>query len=159
VLGKSEGNHSLESGETRQYVTATVGGQLFGIPILQAQDILQPQQIAVVPCAPDFVAGVMNLRGHIVTAIDVRRRLGLDPADRAASPSVVIEHQGEQYGLLVDEIGDILEVPVDRMEANPPTLDRLWGRFSGGVCRLDSDLMIVLDADRLLDGEAQAQAA
>ena len=94
---------------------------------------------------------MMNLRGRIVAAIDLRRRLNFKPADRTHSPSIVINYGGEQYGVLVDEIGDILEVPADCLEANPPTLDRSWGRLSRGICRLDGELMVILNVDQVLD--------
>ena len=67
----------------------------------------------------------------------------------------MIGYQGQQYGLLVDEIGDVLDVPQDRVEANPPTLDRQWRHISTGVCQLDGNLLIVLDAGRLLDDDAE----
>lgn len=140
-----------QSEAARQYVAASVDDCLFAIPILQAQDILAPRTIAPVPLAPDWVAGVMNLRGRIVTAIDFRRRLCLEPADTSASPCIVFNHDGEQYGLLVDQIRDILEVPVDRHEPNPPTMDQAWSQFSRGICRLDDELMIIIDVDDLLE--------
>ena len=143
----------------QQYVTAIVDDQLFGIPILRAQDILAPRDIAPIPLAPDYVAGMMNLRGRIVTAIDLRRRLNFEPADRTNSPSIVINHGGEQYGVLVDEIGEIREVPADCLEANPPTLDRSWGRLSRGICRLDGAPMVILNVDQVLDHRQEAGPA
>ena len=73
--------------------------------------------------------------------------------------SFVINHGGEQYGVLVDEIGDILEVPADCMEANPPTPDRSWSRLSRGICRLDGELMVILDVDQVFDVGLEARPA
>src|SRR3546814_14258083 len=93
--------------EAHQFVSITIGKQSFGIPVLLVHDVLGPQRITRIPLAPKEVAGSLNLRGRIVTAIQVRRRLGLDPlpAD-AETMSVVVEHQGELYSLIVDGVGE-----------------------------------------------------
>lgn len=141
------------SGEkTRQFVTLTVDGQLFGIPVLSVQDVLAKQTIANVPLAHPVVAGLINLRGRIVTAIDLRRRMGLeDRPDGADSMNVVVEHGKELYSLIIDTIGDVLTVPSDKFERNLATLDPLWRSFSDGIYRLDQGLLVVLDIGRLLD--------
>src|SRR5215813_314004 len=93
----------MGSGDYRDYVTMSIADQLFGIPVLKVQDVLGPQTITRVPLAPPEVAGSLNLRGRIVTAIDVRLRLGLEPrANQKPSMSVVVEHDGELYSVLVD---------------------------------------------------------
>lgn len=137
--------------ETREFVTATLDNQLFGVPVLSVQDVLGPQKLAHIPLAPGEVAGALNLRGRIVTAIDLRRRLGLAPADKAKSMSIVVDHYGELYSLLIDEVGEVLSVPVKDYERNPPTLDPRWREVSGGIYRLDGRLMVFLEVDRLLD--------
>ncbi|MCZ6863234.1 MAG: chemotaxis protein CheW [Alphaproteobacteria bacterium] len=140
------------SGNTRQFVTLTVKGQLFGIPVLSVQDVLAKQTIANVPLAHPVVAGLINLRGRIVTAIDLRRRMGLeDRPDGADSMNVVVEHGKELYSLIIDTIGDVLTVPADKFERNLATLDPLWRSFSDGIYRLDQGLLVVLDIGRLLD--------
>ncbi|MBM3491629.1 MAG: chemotaxis protein CheW [Alphaproteobacteria bacterium] len=144
-------SQQLASGETREYVTAQIAGQHFGVPVLAVQDVLGPQRLASIPLAPPEVAGALNLRGRIVTAFDVRRRLGLPPADRAKSMSVVVEHHGEPYSLLIDEVGEVLSVPADRIERNPPTLDAHWREVAVGIYRLDGRLLVMLDVDKLLD--------
>src|SRR5512139_1000055 len=93
------------NGEQRDYVTMSIGDQMFGIPVLTVQDVLGPQNIARVPLAPPEVAGSLNLRGRIVTAIDVRPRLGLATREGGkAAMSVVVEYDGELYSLLVDSV-------------------------------------------------------
>ena len=139
-------------GNSRQFVTLTVNGQLFGIPVLSVQDVLAKQTIANVPLAHPVVAGLINLRGRIVTAIDLRRRMGLeDRPDGADSMNVVVEHGKELYSLIIDTIGDVLTVPADKFERNLATLDPLWRSFADGIYRLDQGLLVVLDIGRLLD--------
>jgi purine-binding chemotaxis protein CheW len=137
---------------TREFVTITVGTQLCGIPVLKVQDVLGPQKITRVPLAPPEVAGLLNLRGRIVTAIDLRRRLGLDArAEGDEGMSVVVEHGGELYSLTVDSVGEVLRLPAGDFETNPATLDAVWRHFSEGVYRLKEGLLVVLNGDSLLD--------
>jgi purine-binding chemotaxis protein CheW len=132
-------------------VTLIVGGQLFGIPVLQVRDVLGAQRLTRIPLAPAEIAGSLNLRGRIVTAIDLRVRLGLaQTAEQDERMSVVVEHSGELYSLLVDTVGEVLTVDPARCEQNPGTLDSFWRDVSAGICKLDNNLLVVLDVDRLL---------
>jgi purine-binding chemotaxis protein CheW len=134
------------------YVTLTIGGQLCGIPVATVRDVLGEQAITRIPLAPREVAGSLNLRGRIVTAIDLRRRLGLSPADAGARRmSVVVDLCGELYSLQVDEVGEVMSLPSAGIEENPPTLDALWRQVTRGIHRLDGRLLAVLDIVRLLD--------
>jgi purine-binding chemotaxis protein CheW len=147
--------------ESRQqtFVTVTVAGQQFGIPVLQVQDILGAQRITHIPLAPPEVAGSLNLRGRIVTAIDVRTRLSLPPRDDGKpGMSVVVEHQHELYSLIVDAVGEVLDVEAGRFERNPSTLEAVWREVSAGIFRLDDSLLLILDVARLLDLQ-KAEAA
>ena len=135
---------------SHEFVTMTIAGQLFGIPVLQVQDVLGPQRIARIPMAPPWVAGVLNLRGRIVTAIDVRRRLRMPESELpGAAMSVVVEHSGERYSLLVDEVGEVMVCRADRIGPNPSTLDPVWQEISKGIVQLDDRLMIILQVQRL----------
>lgn len=136
---------------TAQYVTVRIGKQWCGVPVQGVHDVLGPQNLARVPLAPPEVAGVLNLRGRIVTAIDVRRRLGLASGDTVGAMSVVVEHRGEPYSLLIDEVGEVLSLSADGFERNPPTLDAGWRSVSNGIHRLDGRLLVLLDVDRLLE--------
>ena len=146
---------------TIEYVTVYIATQLFGLPINRVQDVFMPDRITVVPMAPPEVAGVLNLRGRIVTAINMRRKLQLPPLeDGSPSMAVGIEYKGESYGLLIDRVGEVLRLPSSGLERNPGNLDRRWMKFSDGVQRLDGQLMIVLDVNRVLDmGPEMAIAA
>ena len=142
---------------TIEYVTATLGGQLFGLPIARVQDVFAPHKVTRVPLAGYEVAGVLNLRGRIVTVVDLRRQLGLPvPDDDTAPMAIGIEYRGESYGLLIDAVGEVLKLNADSHEGNPINLDPRLARVAAGVHRLDAQIMIVLDVDRALGGVAMA---
>jgi purine-binding chemotaxis protein CheW len=150
VLEKA--SSGAEAHGNREFVSMTVAGQLFGIPVLTVQDVLGEQRITRVPLALPEVAGTLNLRGRIVTAIDMRHRLGL-----AARPpeitgmNVVVDRGGELYSLIVDSVGEVLSLEAELYERNPSTLEPGWREFSVGVYRLQNELMVVLDVAKLLD--------
>ncbi len=138
--------------EERVFVTLTVADQLCGIPVLAVRDILGEQAITRIPLAPPEIAGSLNLRGRIVTAIDLRRRLHLSPPpDSQKRMSVVAEQGGELYALLVDEVSEVMNLKASAFERNPSTLSEGWAAFSAGIYRLDGRLLVVLDVGRLLD--------
>jgi purine-binding chemotaxis protein CheW len=143
-----------------EYVTATVAGQLFGLPIARVQDVFVLDRLTRVPLAAPEIAGVLNLRGRIVTAIDMRRRLGLAPSGEARKRMAIgIEYKGESYGLLIDAIGEVLNLPSGGRDGNPVNLEPQLARVSAGVHRLEDRLLVVLDIDRVLDLGQQADAA
>jgi purine-binding chemotaxis protein CheW len=143
-----------------EYVTATIGDQLFGLPISRVQDVFTPDRLTRVPLAGPEIAGLLNLRGRIVTAIDMRRRLGLPTLDDGrARMAVGIECKGESYGLLIDAIGEVMKLPENGREDNPVNLDPQLARVSAGVHRLEGSLLVVLDVDRVLDVGSRAEAA
>jgi purine-binding chemotaxis protein CheW len=143
-----------------EFVSVTVAGQLFGIPVLQVQDVLGPQRITRIPLAPPEVAGSLNLRGRIVTAIDLRIRLRLPRLPEGQrGMSVVVDYGGELYSVMVDAVGEVLSLRAENAERNPATLDPIWRDVSGGIYRLDKSLLIVLDVARVLDFSTRADAA
>ena len=133
------------------FVTLTLADQLCGVPVQSVRDILSEQTITRIPLAPPEIAGSLNLRGRIVTAIDLRRRLKLPPppADQPRM-SVVAEQGGELYALLVDQVSEVLTLRAGAFERNPPTLPAEWATYSNGIYRLDGKLLVVLDVGRLL---------
>lgn len=141
------------------FVTMTIAGQLFGISVLQVQDVLGPQRLTRVPLAPPEVAGSLNLRGRIVTAIDVRTRLGMPPRpEDMKGMSVVVDLGGELYSLLIDQVGEVLTMEKENFEPNPPTLDPRWREVSRGIYRLKEQLMVVIDINQLLNLSRSAAA-
>ncbi len=132
-------------------LTFTVGGQPCGVPVLAVRDVLGPQAITRIPLAPDEIEGAMNLRGRIVTAMDLRRRLGLPARPQGSQPmSIVVEHGGELYAMLADQVGEVVPLSLGDRAPNPPTLDHLWREVSRGVYRRDGQLLILLDVERML---------
>lgn len=138
-------------GASDEFVTFTVADQMFGIPVLKVQDILVTDGVAPIPLAPPEVRGSINLRGRIVTAIDVRSRLGLAaPAGHDPGMGVTVGHQNELYALLVDSVGDVISLGHEQLEPNPATLDPAWRTIASGVYRLEKGLMVVLDVDQVI---------
>lgn len=141
-----------EMQDNHEFVTMKAGGQLFGIAVLAVHDVQSMPVIARIPLAPPQIAGALNLRGRIVTVIDVRARLGLPPRDEGAKTmSVVVEHGSEQYSLLVDSVSEVLSLPAAQFEKNPGNLAANWKEVSSGIYRLKGELLVVLDVDSLLN--------
>ena len=143
----------------KEFVTVTIAGQRFGIPVLSVQDVLTEQRLTHIPLAPPEIAGALNLRGRTVTAIDVRIRLGLEPREESVScMNVVVEYEGEPYSLMVDTVGDVLALSDDDFEQSPITLDPIWREISDGLYRLEEGLLIVFDVSRLFNEETTEAA-
>jgi len=148
------------SAHVTEYVTVVIGEQLFGLPISRVQDVFMPDRLTRVPLSSPEIAGVLNLRGRIVTAIDMRRRLGMGPrTDGRPSMAVGIELKGESYGLLIDSVGEVLKLADNTREPNPVNLDQHLARVSAGVHRLEGQLMVILDVERVLETGSDALAA
>ena len=142
------------------YVTAVIDGQLFGLPIVRVQDVFIPERLTRVPLAPPEIAGVLNLRGRIVTLIDLRRRFGLGERKEGEDVMAIgVESRGESYGLLIDRVGEVVELDGVAREPNPVNLDQRLAQMSSGIHRLDDQLLIVVDVDRVLDISSKAIAA
>jgi purine-binding chemotaxis protein CheW len=139
------------------FVTFHVADHYFGVPVSRVQDILTPDTIAGVPLGPPEVRGLINLRGRIVTVIDVRTRLCLGASPiTGVGKCVTVESDGEFYTLLVDGVGDVVGLSESRREPNPATLDPLWCEVANGVFRTGDKLLVSLDVERLLDIRSKA---
>jgi len=143
-----------------EFVTAWIAGQLFGIQIARVHDVFEAERITHVPLSPPEISGVLNLRGRVVTALDMRKRLGLPPREGSKKQMAIgIDHEGEAYGLLVDSMGEVLKLASDALDAVPINLQKDWAEISAGIYRLEDRLMIVLDVDRILDFRKDTLAA
>jgi len=143
-----------------EYVTVMIGDHLFGLPISRVQDVFVPERLTRVPLAPPEVAGILNLRGRVVTSIEMRARLDFEPRQAGAPLMAVgIECKGESYGLLVDTVGEVIALSNADCENNPANLDLRLSRVAAGVYRLEGRLLVVLDVDRVLDVRNGAIAA
>jgi purine-binding chemotaxis protein CheW len=138
-----------------QLVTMIVDNQLFGIPILQVQDIVEASKITPVPLAPSAIAGVLNLRGRIVTVIDLRKLLGnTEEVPWDSQMGVTVEYKGDLYTLLVDAIGDVRTLPKRDFDSAPSTMEDKVRQICAGIFRLRGNLLVVLDVARILLPEA-----
>jgi purine-binding chemotaxis protein CheW len=147
----SRSRGQTRSRELLEFVTFRLADQWLGIPVLMVQEVLVAQRIARVPLSPTEVAGFLNLRGQIVTAVNLRTRLGQKPrGDHEEVMNVVVRHDGELFSFLVDEVGDVLSVPADSLEPPPATLDSRWRKACTGIVRRERGLLVVVNANELL---------
>jgi purine-binding chemotaxis protein CheW len=142
------------------FVTIRIGTQDFGVPVMQVRDVLRHQHLTPVPLAPRAVAGLLNLRGRIVTAINLRIWLGLPPrAPGGEAAQIVVENDNELYALVVDNVGDVLPVDERQLEDVPPGLDPQWRAVASAVYPTPTGLIVLLDIARLLDIAPPRRAA
>jgi purine-binding chemotaxis protein CheW len=146
------GAENSEDFVDRQFSTFFIAGLFFGIPVLKVQEVLRYQEMTRVPLAPDVIEGLINLRGQIVTAVDMRRRLNLPPRAEGETPmNMVVRTSEGAVSLLVDEIGDVLEVDPASFEQPPENLTPEARELIRGVYKLKDRLLLVLDAERTVD--------
>ena len=135
--------------ESRQFCTFRLGGHFLGVEVERVQEVIRYQEMTPVPLAAAAVSGLINLRGQIVTAVDLRQCLGMPPRPEGKLPmNVVVRANERAVSLLVDEIGDVLDVPGDSFEQSPTTLDKVDRSLFTGVYKLDGKLLLVLDTDK-----------
>ena len=132
----------------RQYCTFYLDGHFLGIGVKEVQEVLKYQYMTEVPLADAEVAGLINLRGQIVTALDLRKVMGLGPRQGKQPMNIVVRSDDGPLSLLVDEIGDVVEVEQDSFEDPPETLEVSFRHLIKGVYKLQEKLMLVLDLDR-----------
>jgi purine-binding chemotaxis protein CheW len=142
----------------KQFSTFVVDRLLFGVEVEKVQEVIRYQEMTRVPLAPPVVKGLINLRGQIVTAIDLRRRLGLKERATGDLPmNAVIRHEDGAVSLLVDEIGDVLEAEEENFEQPPETIDSKARELIRGVYKLNDRLMHVLDTNAAVSVAAERQ--
>lgn len=145
--------------ESDGFVTAKLEGHWFALPISAVHEVFLLSRITRVPGSPPMIIGVLNLRGRIVTALDMRQIMGFTPSRTRPTMAIGIERRGELFGLAVDEMGDVLtSVPAER-EPAPMNLDRRWREIVTGVHRSDTHLVLIVAVDRLFDGVLSVVAA
>ena len=141
-----------------QYCTFVLDGHLFGVDVASVQEVLKQQDLTPVPLAPREVAGLINLRGQIVTTLDLRSRLGMPPRPSGShSVSVVIRAaDGGPVSLVVDRIGDVLHVDASALESPPDTVPAEVRELLRGICKLEDRLMLLLDTEKAIRVHAAA---
>ncbi len=145
-------NEQLRPGSaTVQLATFFLGNELFGINTLYVQEILTYQEITDVPLAPEYVRGLINLRGQIVTVLDLRRRLGFEKVDdETTSMNMIVNSEEGLMSLLVDNIGNVSDIARDRLLPPPGTIRGVAIHYIQDICQLEDDLLIVLDLKSIL---------
>lgn len=160
VLSGEAARASTSIPAEKQFVTMRLGQQLFGISVLAVQDVIRYHPIAPIPLAPRAIAGSLNVRGRIVTALDMRERLGMgDYPSREKVMMVVVEYQHELFALMVDAVGDVLSLATDRFEKTPANMDASWRGVASGVFKLEKELLVILDVASVIDHLAKGNAA
>lgn len=146
-VGDAEGDQELT-----QLVTFSIGEEEFGVNILQVQEIIRTMEITNVPRAPEFIEGVINLRGKVIPIVDMRRRFGLESKKHDKyTRMIVIENETLIVGFVVDSVSEVLRIPASSVQPPPPTVAGLDSDYIDGVGKLDDRLLILLDLDSLLD--------
>lgn len=159
-LGTGGGMNPSRDRESRLFCTFQLDGQTFGLDVRHVRQVLRAQPVTPVALAPASVAGLINLRGQLAPAIDLRRRLGQRARPLAAAPMVVVAVVDDgAFCLLVDEMGDLVEVGDDQFQAMPETVDPAFRRWIEGVYRLEPGLLLALDAARLVDFNCSTKVA
>ncbi|WP_027179864.1 chemotaxis protein CheW [Maridesulfovibrio bastinii] len=149
-----------QDAELIQLVTFSIGDEEFGVDILKVQEIIRTMEITRVPRAPEFVEGVINLRGKVIPIIDLRRRFGLPTRDHDQHTRIiVIEISNMIVGFVVDSVSEVLRIPEGTVEPPPPVVSGLESEYISGVGKLEDRLLILLDLDRLLSSDEQEQLA
>ena len=150
IVDPSLPDHAQAHGHLIQLVSFHVGGEEFGLDILRVQEIIRVQQLTRVPNSPEYVDGVINLRGKVIPVIALRRRFGLEErAHDKETRIVVTEVKGTVLGFIVDSVSEVLRIPSETVEP-PPRLGKVEREYVSGVGKLDNRLLILLDVDRLM---------
>ena len=137
-----------------QWVTFRLGDEKYGINVMQVQEVLRVAEIAPVPGAPGYVLGIINLRGNVVTVIDMRNRFGLMSKDKDdASRIVIIETDGQIIGILVDSVAEVVELRVSEIETAPNVGNDESSKYIQGVTSIDNDLLILVELNKFLSDE------
>jgi len=146
-------------GELLQLVSFHVGDEEFGLDILQVQEIIRIQQLTRVPNSPEFMYGVINLRGKVIPVISLRKVFGLsDLAQDKQTRIVVVEVNGTVLGFIVDSVSEVLRIPTNTVEP-PPRLKKMAREYVSGVGKLDDRLLMLLDIERLMNDSEDARSA
>lgn len=143
-----------------QWVTFQLENETYGINVMQVQEVLRVSEIAPVPGAPDYVMGIINLRGNVVTVLDTRRRFGLPPKEVDDSTRiVVIEANDSVVGILVDSVAEVVEMRRSAVETSPSVGNDESSRYIEGVAHRDGELLILVDINKLLSDEEWAEVS
>ncbi|HEY6527861.1 MAG TPA: chemotaxis protein CheW [Cellvibrionaceae bacterium] len=137
-----------------QWVTFHLGGETYGVNVMQVQEVLRYTEIAPVPGAPSYVLGIINLRGNVVTVIDTRHRFGLEPGDMTDNTRIVIiEAEKHVVGILVDSVAEVVYLRQSEVESAPNVGNEESAKFIQGVCHKNNELLILIELNKLITDE------
>ncbi len=160
-MASDNGQNSQAQGDkVLQYVTFRLDDETYGIDVMQIQEVLRYTEIAPVPGAPDYVLGIINLRGNVVTVIDTRRRFGLADAEVTdATRIVVMESDSQVMGILVDSVAEVVYLKASDIETAPNVGNEESARFIQGVCNRNGELIILVEFEKMLSDHEWAEIA
>ncbi len=151
--------NELSNEESSEWVTFSLDNEKYGIPVMHVKEVLKMTEIAPVPGAPDFVLGIINLRGNVVTVIDTRKRFGLVPTEtNEATRIVIIEDESDTVGMLVDSVAEVANLRESEIELAPNVGNDESSKYIHGVSNQDDELLILVDLDKLLSLEQYRDA-
>lgn len=153
-MAQNNNNTDEKNDEILQWVTFALAGETYGINVMQVKEVLRYSEIAAVPGSPDYVLGIINLRGTVMTVIDMRLRFSL-PSSPVTNDSriVVIEADGKIMGMLVDSVAEVVYLQQSQIESAPSIGTKQSAKFIQGVCHLQHELLILVDLNQLLSNE------
>ena len=150
--------NQAQDDQVLQYVTFRLDDETYGINVMQIQEVLRYTEIAPVPGAPDYVLGIINLRGNVVTVIDTRRRFGLADAEVTdATRIVVMESSSQVMGILVDSVAEVVYLKASEIETAPNVGNEESAKFIQGVCNKNGELLILVELDKMMSEEEWAE--
>lgn len=150
VQALDQENHETHSESWNQFSTFVVGSHLYGIDVTKVQEVVMPLRMTKVPLAPHFVQGLINLRGQVATAIDLRKLFNLDVNDRNKCMNVVCDHETGLLTFQVDQIGDVLQVPKSDLESTPTNINSHVRQFLVGVYKVNQKLLSIIDIELIV---------
>jgi purine-binding chemotaxis protein CheW len=146
------------SGRTLQVVSFALGSEEYGVDIAQVQEINRMVTITPVPRAPQFMEGVINLRGQLIPIIDLRTRFGMERSERTKNTRIVVTEIGsKRLGMVVDSVSEVLRIPIEQIEDAPDLVAGVDTEYIRGVAKLDARLIIMLNLDRVISSSDKAE--
>jgi len=143
--------HVIKRQESSKLLTCRVGSQWLGLQVKQVREVVTPQATTEMPLAPDAVMGLINLRGRVITQLDVRKVIGLQERESDAYRVAIVETMsGEDFGLVMDEVGEVIDLDLDMYEKTPKTLDQIWRDVSEGVLKQEERVVVLVNVERFI---------
>ena len=147
----TKNNSSKSESATERYLEFNLGPEPYGIPLLSVKEVITLPETTRIPNAPSYYIGIMNLRGQIISIIDLRKKLGINPQEVNEEAVVIIEIEGMGIGLVVDSINKVLNIPLEQLKAVPEVSSQVNSKYIIGVFSADTKLVVILDLEKVLN--------